>query len=53
MNKTLTVILLLVASNTFMTVAWYAHLKYKQVALVTTILACWLIVKGIMTALQT
>ena len=43
MNKTLTVILLLVASNTFMTIAWYGHLKYKQVALATTILAFWLI----------
>ena len=43
MNKTLTVILLLVASNTFMTIAWYGHLKYKHVALTTTILVCWLI----------
>ena len=43
MNKTLTVILLLVASNTFMTIAWYGHLKYKQVALFTTIAVCWLI----------
>ena len=43
MNKTLTVILLLVASNAFMTIAWYGHLKFKQVALATTILTCWLI----------
>lgn len=43
MNKTLTVVLLLVASNAFMTVAWYGHLKYKHVALVTTVLTCWLI----------
>src|SRR5947208_9429649 len=43
MKTTLTVVLLLVASNTFMTVAWYGHLKYKHVALVTTILVSWLI----------
>jgi hypothetical protein len=43
MKTTLTVILLLVASNTFMTIAWYGHLKYKHVALITTILVSWLI----------
>ncbi len=43
MKTTLTVVLLLVASNTFMTIAWYGHLKYKHVALVTTILVSWLI----------
>ncbi len=43
MNTTLKVILLLVASNTFMTIAWYGHLKYKHVALITTILVSWLI----------
>src|SRR5262245_13141931 len=43
MKTTLTVVLLLVASNAFMTVAWYGHLKYKHVALVTTIFASWLI----------
>jgi uncharacterized protein (DUF486 family) len=43
MKTTLIVILLLVASNTFMTIAWYGHLKYKHVALLTTILASWLI----------
>ena len=31
MKTTLIVILLLVASNTFMTIAWYGHLKYKHV----------------------
>ncbi len=30
MNKGLTTILLLVLSNTFMTFAWYGHLKFKQ-----------------------
>jgi uncharacterized protein (DUF486 family) len=43
MKTTLTVVLLLVASNTFMTIAWYGHLKYKHVALLTTILVSWLI----------
>jgi len=43
MKTTLIVVLLLVASNTFMTIAWYGHLKYKHVALVTTILVSWLI----------
>ncbi|MBL7845914.1 MAG: DMT family protein [Cyclobacteriaceae bacterium] len=28
--KAITTILLLVASNTFMTLAWYGHLRYKQ-----------------------
>jgi uncharacterized protein (DUF486 family) len=43
MKITLAVVLLLVASNTFMTIAWYGHLKYKHVALATTILVSWLI----------
>src|SRR5688500_16997595 len=43
MKTTLTVVLLLVASNTFMTIAWYGHLRFKQVALVTTIAVSWLI----------
>jgi len=30
MNKAITTILLLVVSNTFMTFAWYGHLKFKQ-----------------------
>jgi hypothetical protein len=36
-------VLLLVLSNTFMTIAWYGHLKYKQVPLVLTVLVSWLI----------
>lgn len=36
-------VLLLVASNIFMTVAWYGHLKYKHVALWLVILVSWLI----------
>lgn len=34
-------IVLLVASNVFMTFAWYGHLKYKQHALWKVILASW------------
>ncbi len=36
-------VLLLLASNAFMTVAWYGHLKYKNVPLVLVILISWLI----------
>jgi uncharacterized protein (DUF486 family) len=34
-------IFLLIASNFFMTAAWYGHLKFKQTALWTAILASW------------
>ena len=34
-------ILLLIGSNLFMTFAWYGHLRFKQVPLVTAILASW------------
>ncbi len=36
-------ILLLVASNIFMTTAWYGHLRFKSVPLWIAILASWLI----------
>lgn len=36
-------VLLLLASNLFMTFAWYGHLKHKGVALPLVILASWLI----------
>jgi uncharacterized protein len=36
-------ILLLIASNIFMTVAWYGHLRYKHIDLWKVILASWLI----------
>lgn len=36
-------IILLTASNIFMTFAWYGHLKYKQSALWKVILISWLI----------
>jgi uncharacterized protein (DUF486 family) len=32
---------LLLASNIFMTFAWYGHLKFKSTALVTVILISW------------
>lgn len=37
----LTPILLLIASNVFMTLAWYGHLKYKSAPLITVILVSW------------
>ncbi len=45
--KTLLTIILLVASNTFMTFAWYGHLKFKEMSwsqnlgLVSVILISW------------
>ena len=36
-------VLLLIASNAFMTLAWYGHLKFPRTALVGTILISWLI----------
>ena len=36
-------VFLLILSNTFMTVAWYGHLKFKHAALLTTVLVSWLI----------
>lgn len=34
-------LLLLLASNVFMTFAWYGHLKYKHLPLLTVILVSW------------
>ena len=34
---------LLLASNIFMTMAWYGHLRFKSVAIPMAILASWLI----------
>jgi len=34
-------IVLLIASNVFMTFAWYGHLKFKSTALITVILISW------------
>jgi uncharacterized protein len=38
-----TTLLLLIASNLFMTFAWYGHLKFKQEALWKVILVSWAI----------
>jgi uncharacterized protein len=38
-----TPILLLLASNLFMTFAWYGHLRFKEVPLAGVILASWAI----------
>jgi uncharacterized protein (DUF486 family) len=37
----LTPILLLIGSNIFMTTAWYWHLRYKEVPLLTVIFISW------------
>jgi uncharacterized protein (DUF486 family) len=34
-------VIMLVCSNVFMTIAWYGHLKYKTVPLVTVVLVSW------------
>ena len=39
-------IVLLLISNTFMTFAWYGHLKYKSAPLVLAIVVSWLIAFG-------
>jgi len=36
-------VLLLVASNVFMTLAWYGHLKFKQADLWKVVLLSWLL----------
>jgi len=47
MSKALTTILLLIASNTFMTIAWYGHLRFKELelfknaGLITLVLVSW------------
>jgi len=40
---TLKTVLLLCASNLFMTIAWYGHLKFKHKPLYLVILVSWLI----------
>jgi uncharacterized protein (DUF486 family) len=39
-------ILLLFVSNTFMTVAWYGHLRYRSAPIVAAVLVSWLIAFG-------
>src|SRR3990170_8050241 len=36
-------VLLLIISNTFMTIAWYGHLKHRSTPLIQAILVSWLI----------
>lgn len=37
----MTTVLLLIASNVFMTAAWYGHLRYKNAPLWEAVLASW------------
>jgi uncharacterized protein (DUF486 family) len=39
-------VLLLVVSNTFMTFAWYGHLKYRSAPIVSVVVLSWLIAGG-------
>ena len=39
-------IALLLISNTFMTFAWYGHLKYKSAPIIVAIVGSWLIAFG-------
>ena len=41
LSPAITPIALLVASNIFMTFAWYGHLKFKSTPLMLAILASW------------
>ena len=41
LSPAITPIALLVASNIFMTFAWYGHLKFKSAPLMLAILASW------------
>jgi uncharacterized protein len=41
MDDRLKATLLLVASNAFMTTAWYGHLRFKKAPLLVAILASW------------
>lgn len=43
MKMTIWVVLLLIGSNTFMTLAWYGHLRFKAAPIGLAILASWLI----------
>ena len=42
----MTTVLLLVASNIFMTFAWYGHLKHRDTPMIIAILVSWLIALG-------
>src|SRR5947207_14340654 len=40
-SPTLLPVLMLFASNVFMTFAWYGHLKYKEISLPLVIMVSW------------
>ena len=42
----MTTVILLVISNTFMTFAWYGHLKRRSMPMIAAILVSWLIALG-------
>lgn len=42
----MTTVLLLIASNVFMTFAWYGHLKHRNTPLLWAILTSWVIALG-------
>jgi uncharacterized protein len=42
----MTTVILLLISNTFMTFAWYGHLKRRSMGMVAAILISWLIALG-------
>jgi uncharacterized protein (DUF486 family) len=42
----MTTVLLLIISNTFMTFAWYGHLKHRDTPIVAAVLLSWLIALG-------
>jgi uncharacterized protein len=39
----MTTVLLLICSNIFMTIAWYGHLKFRNVPMLVAITVSWLI----------
>src|SRR6185503_15433624 len=43
LSSYLTPVALLIGSNIFMTTAWYWHLRYKEVPLLTVILTSWML----------
>ena len=43
MRPTILTIVLLTISNTFMTIAWYGHLKFKEVTMWKVVVISWLI----------
>ena len=46
MTSLMVTVILLIISNTFMTFAWYGHLKYRSAPIVAAIVVSWLIAFG-------